>query len=121
MFEITKDSISIQTVIHKVKCRKEGSIITFAGTVREFTKEIKNVYLQYDELAIKKLSQIGEEVQEKWPETVVAITLRMGQLKISDIAVVIVILSPNHNQSFVVSCFTLDRIKKVLQIRKKEY
>lgn len=45
-------------------------------------------------MSIKKLSQIGAEVQKKWPETVVAITLRIGQLKIYDIAVVIVVSSP---------------------------
>jgi molybdopterin synthase catalytic subunit len=117
MFEITKDSISFQKTINKVKCRKEGSIITFIGTVGEFTKSEKTVHMQYavnEELAIKKLSQIGAEVQEKWPETVVAITLRIGKLEISDIAVVIVVSSPHRNLSFVASRFALDNIKKVV-------
>lgn len=124
MFEITKEPISIESIIHKVKCRPAGAITTFIGTVREFTNEKKTLYLEYDAyeaMAVKKLTQIGSEIQEQWPKTQVAISHRIGRLEISDIAVVIAVSSPHRNQSFVACRYAIERIKEMVPIWKKEH
>lgn len=123
MFEITESSISPEEVIHKVIHRNAGAISTFIGTVREMTKGKRTLFLEYEAykpMAVKQLSQIGEEITLKWPNAVVAITHRVGRLEISDIAVVIAVSTPHRNDAFEASRYAIERIKEIVPIWKKE-
>ncbi|WP_416151283.1 molybdenum cofactor biosynthesis protein MoaE [Salipaludibacillus sp. HK11] len=123
-FEIIEKPIEIDTIIRKVEDRNAGAINTFIGTVRELTKGKKTLYLKYDAyvpMAEKKLSQIGEEIQEKYPDAKVAITHRIGELAISDIAVVIAVSTPHRADSFEGSRYAIERIKEIVPIWKKEH
>ncbi|WP_280769294.1 molybdenum cofactor biosynthesis protein MoaE [Salipaludibacillus daqingensis] len=123
-FEIIERPIEIDSIIKKVEDRNAGAINTFIGTVREMTKEKKTLYLKYDAyipMAEKKLAQIGSEIQEKFPEAKVAITHRVGELKISDIAVVIAVSTPHRADSFEGSRYAIERIKEIVPIWKKEH
>ncbi|EKN63345.1 molybdenum cofactor biosynthesis protein MoaE [Schinkia azotoformans] len=124
LFLITKDPISIEEVTNKVVRREAGAINTFIGTVRELTKGKKTLYLEYDayqSMAEKKLTQIGDEIKEKWRDAVVAITHRIGRLEISDIAVVIAVSTPHRADSFEASRYAIERIKEIVPIWKKEH
>src|SRR3954454_20629223 len=71
-FEISKEPINTQDVIDKVIQREAGAITTFIGTVRELTHGKKTLFLiyeAYESMAVKKLAQIGQEVEGKWPGT----------------------------------------------------
>lgn len=123
-FEIIERPIEIEEVIKKVEGRNAGAINTFIGTVREMTKGKKTLYLKYDSyipMAEKKLSQIGSEIQEKFPDAKVAITHRIGELTISDIAVVIAVSTPHRADSFEGSRYAIERIKEIVPIWKKEH
>lgn len=123
-FEIIESTIEVNEVIKKVEDRNAGAINTFIGTVREMTKGKKTHYLKYDAyipMAEKKLSQIGSEIQEKFPEARVAITHRIGELTISDIAVVIAVSTPHRSDSFEGSRYAIERIKEIVPIWKKEH
>ncbi|WP_216831301.1 molybdenum cofactor biosynthesis protein MoaE [Alkalihalobacterium elongatum] len=124
LFEIIKEPISIETIVNKVVDRNAGAINTFIGTVREMTGEKKTVYLRYDAyetMAVKKLAQIGDEIQEKWPQAKVAITHRIGDLEITDIAVVIAVSTPHRADSYEASRYAIERIKEIVPIWKKEH
>jgi molybdopterin synthase catalytic subunit len=123
-FEIIEKSIEVDAVIKKVEDRNAGAINTFIGTVREMTKGKKTLYLKYDAyipMAEKKLAQIGTEIQEKFPDAKVAITHRIGELTISDIAVVIAVSTPHRADSFESSRYAIERIKEIVPIWKKEH
>lgn len=123
-FLITKDPISIEEVTSKVARREAGAINTFIGTVRELTKGKRTLYLEYDAytaMAEKKLTQIGDEIKQKWHDVEVAITHRIGRLEISDIAVVIAVSTPHRNDSFEASRYAIERIKEIVPIWKKEH
>ena len=88
-YEVIDTEISIEEVTKKVVRRECGAVTTFIGTVREFTKGRRTLYLEYvayKAMAEKQLQKIGTEVEGKWPGTYVAITHRIGTLQISDIA-----------------------------------
>lgn len=124
LFLITNEVISIQEVVDKVVHPNAGAINTFIGTVRELTKGKKTVYLKYDayaSMAEKKLAQIGDEIQERWPNTLVAITHRIGRLDITDIAVVIAVSTPHRADSYDASRYAIERIKEIVPIWKKEH
>jgi molybdopterin synthase catalytic subunit len=124
LFLITDEVISIQEVVDKVVHPNAGAINTFIGTVRELTKGKKTIYLKYDayaSMAEKKLAQIGTEIQERWPDALVAITHRIGRLDITDIAVVIAVSTPHRADSYEASRYAIERIKEIVPIWKKEH
>ncbi|MDX8364484.1 molybdenum cofactor biosynthesis protein MoaE [Cytobacillus sp. IB215665] len=123
-FLVTEDPIRVQELIDKVVRREAGAVTTFIGTVREFTKGKRTLFLQYESyvtMAEKKLAQIGEEITEKWPDATVAITHRIGRLEISDIAVVIAVSTPHRKDAYEANEYAIERIKQIVPIWKKEH
>jgi molybdopterin synthase catalytic subunit len=124
LFEIAKDPIDTQSVIDKVIQREAGAITTFIGTVRELTHGKKTLYLvyeAYESMAVKKLAQIGSEIEERWPGSKVAITHRVGKLDITDIAVVIAVSTPHRADAYEANRYAIERIKEIVPIWKKEH
>lgn len=123
-FQITKDPISIEAVVNQVVHPHAGAINTFIGTVRELTKGKKTLFLEYDSyvaMAEKKLAQIGNEINDQWPEARTAISHRIGKLDITDIAVVIAVSTPHRADSYEASRYAIERIKEIVPIWKKEH
>ncbi|MGG0176353.1 molybdenum cofactor biosynthesis protein MoaE [Gottfriedia acidiceleris] len=124
LFNIVDTPIVVEEVSDKVKSRNAGAITVFIGTVRELTKGKKTLSLEYqayESMAVKKLAQIGDEIKQKWPEAIVAITHRVGRLKISDIAVVIAVSSPHRKVAYEANEYAIERIKQIVPIWKKEF
>lgn len=123
-FWITDQPIEINDVVEKVVQPEAGAINTFIGTVREFTKGKRTLYLEYQAyaaMAEKKLEEIGQEISEKWGDAETAIAHRTGRLDISDIAVVIAVSTPHRKDSFEASRYAIERIKEIVPIWKKEH
>lgn len=123
-FEIVDKPIDVEGVRQKVVSRNAGAITLFIGTVRELTKGKKTLHLEYQaypEMAVKMFEKISKEMQEKWPEVIVAITHRVGRLEISDIAVVIAVSSPHRKVAYEANEYAIDRIKQIVPIWKKEF
>ncbi|MFB6466294.1 molybdenum cofactor biosynthesis protein MoaE [Cytobacillus sp. Hz8] len=123
-YQISKEPINIQSVIEKVVAREAGAITTFIGTVRELTKGKKTLYLiyeAYESMAVKKLEQIGKEIEERWNGTKVAITHRVGKLDITDVAVVIAVSTPHRADAYEANRYAIERIKEIVPIWKKEH
>jgi molybdopterin synthase catalytic subunit len=124
LFGIVEEPIQVDKIIEKVIRREAGAITTFLGTVREWTKGRRTIYLEYQAykpMAEKMLMQIGREIQEKWPDTVVAITHRVGQLEISEVAVAIAVSSPHRKAAYDANEYAIERIKQIVPIWKKEH
>ena len=124
MYEISKEPIEIQSVIDKVVQREAGAITTFIGTVRELTHGKKTLFLiyeAYEAMAVKKLEQIGTEIDERWAGSRVAITHRVGRLDITDVAVVIAVSTPHRADAYEANRYAIERIKEIVPIWKKEH
>ncbi|USK87417.1 molybdenum cofactor biosynthesis protein MoaE [Peribacillus asahii] len=124
LFEITHSPISVEALISKVSRREAGAITTFIGTVREFTKGKKTLSLEYqayEPMAVKMLSQIGDEIQQRWPDALTAITHRVGKLDITEVAVVIAVSSPHRKTAYEANEYAIERIKQIVPIWKKEF
>lgn len=124
LYEIINKPIEVEQLIKKVERREAGAITTFIGTVREWTKGRKTIYLEYQAyipMAIKSFAKIGEEINSKWPDTKIAVTHRIGRLDISDIAVVIAVSSPHRKAAYEANEYAIERIKQIVPIWKKEH
>lgn len=124
MFEVIEEPLSIEGVVAKVVHPHAGAINTFIGTVRELTNERRTLYLEYEAfvpMAEKQLRVIGAEIAERWPDTRVAISHRIGRLDITDIAVIIAVSTPHRAHSYEASRYAIERIKEIVPIWKKEH
>lgn len=124
LYEISKEPINIQAVVDKVVQREAGAITTFIGTVRELTEGKKTLFLiyeAYEAMAVKKLEQIGAEIELRWPGSRSAITHRVGRLDITDVAVVIAVSTPHRSDAYEANRYAIERIKEIVPIWKKEH
>jgi len=124
LFLITNKPLQLEEITNKVIRAEAGAVTTFVGTVREFTKGKRTLYLEYDAyvpMAEKKLAQIGEEILSKWPDAKTAISHRIGRLEISDIAVIIAVSTPHRRDAYEANEYAIERIKQIVPIWKKEH
>ncbi|MFM1652178.1 molybdenum cofactor biosynthesis protein [Brevibacillus sp. B_LB10_24] len=122
-FLVTEEALSADTLIKLVSNPHAGAVLTFVGTVREFTKGQRTVYLSYEAyapMAVEKMKQIAAEIEERWPGTQVAMHHRIGQLSIEEIAVIIAVATPHRNESFEAGRYAIERLKQIVPIWKKE-
>ena len=123
-FQIVEEPIIADDVIQKVASKNAGATVVFLGTVRELTQGKRTLSLEYQAyapMAERKLFEIGEEIQAKWPQLKVAITHRIGRLDISEIAVVIAVSSPHRKAAYEANEYAIERIKEIVPIWKKEF
>jgi molybdopterin synthase catalytic subunit len=123
MIEITSNPISVQMVIDKVRRDNNSDVITFVGTVRDNSEGKRVLYLEYEvykEMADKKLQEICEEINHRWP-TDIAIVHRVGRIDIGEAAVVIAVGSSDQSIGFQACQYAIDRIKEIVPIWKKEF
>lgn len=122
-FEVTAEPLSADAVIKKVSNPYAGAIVTFVGTVREFTHGQRTVLLEYEaypEMAVKKMAEIAAEIEAKWPGAQVAISHRIGTLDIEEASVVIAVATPHRAAAFEAGRYAIERLKQIVPIWKKE-
>ncbi|MDQ0427232.1 molybdopterin synthase catalytic subunit [Planomicrobium stackebrandtii] len=122
-FSIVSEPIHPQLYADYVLRAEAGAVILFTGHVREWTGAAQTLFLEYEAyvpMAEKKLAQIGQEIKRKWEGCQVAIAHRIGELQISDIAVVIAVSSPHRKYAYEANEYAIERIKEIVPIWKKE-
>lgn len=120
---ITSDIIDTNEVLAKVIAAEHGAAIAFVGTTREWTQGQRTVRLEYEAyapMAIRTMEQIGEELAERWPGTLCAISHRIGVVAIAETSVVIAVLSPHRDSCYEASRYAIERLKQIVPIWKKE-
>ncbi len=124
LFEVTADALSVDAVVARLKDPTVGAVVTFVGVVRNNSNGRPTLYLEYEaytEMAEQVLSQIGEEIQTRWPEVMqVAMVHRVGRLEVGETAVVIALAAAHRRQVFDALRYAIDRIKEIAPVWKKE-
>lgn len=123
MYRVTDQPIDVEAMIKSVDDPRSGAIVTFLGVVRGFSQGKKVNYLEYeafDEMAIKKMAEIGAETKEKWGVDKIAVTHRVGRLEIGEASIVIALSTPHRKEGFEACHYTIDRIKEIVPVWKKE-
>ena len=123
MIELTEDILDPEKVTALVRQDSNGSVITFLGTTRN-NFEGKTVltleYEAFDEMAVKKLEEVRQELIAEFGLEEVAISHRIGTVGIGEISLVVAIGSPHRKEGFQACQKAVDRIKEVVPIWKKE-
>ena len=124
MIEITYDVLDPEAITNRVRSSTAGAVITFLGTTRDTTADRDVLYLEYEAyepMAEKKLAEVAQEMMDKWPLTGVAISHRLGRLEISDISLVVAVSSQHRGYAFEAAQYSVDRLKQMVPIWKKEF
>jgi molybdopterin synthase catalytic subunit len=124
MIEITKDPISTQPVIDRVKKTSHGAIVTFIGTARDNSEGKRVLYLEYEtfsEMAEKKLKEICAEINDRWKIEDVDIVHRVGKIETGETVLVIAVGAAHRLEAFQACQYAIDRIKEIVPVWKKEF
>lgn len=124
MIVLTSKPINVQRAIDEVSSAEAGAVVVFIGTVRNMTEGKRVVKLDfeaYDKMAISELEKIVNEAVDQWPIKNISVIHRTGNLRISDIAVVIAASSPHRKEAFRACEFVIGRLKETVPIWKKEF
>ncbi len=123
MIELTSNTLDPETITAKVRRDTNGAVVAFLGTTRD-NFEGKNVltleYEAFDEMAVKKLEEVRQEIMAEFGLEQVAISHRIGTVGIGEISLVVAIGSPHRKEAFYACHKAVDRIKEVVPIWKKE-
>jgi molybdopterin synthase catalytic subunit len=130
IYRISPTPISSDEILAQLADPAVGGMATFVGVVRGLTDlpggagNRETLYLEYEaypEMAERVLAQVGDEVQERWPEVrQVIVVHRVGRLEIGEAAIVIALSASHRRQLFDALHYAIDRIKQIVPIWKKE-
>ncbi len=127
-FAVEGGELDLNQLVHKITTKSTGAACIFTGMVRAVTKRDdphETEYLEYEayiDMAREKISQVAEEIWERWPAVEgIAIVQRIGRLK-AGTPTVIIACSAGHRDSgiFEASRYGIDRLKQIVPIWKKE-
>jgi len=124
MILITDDPLDPEAVTSQVRKDSNGAVVTFLGTTRNVTDDRKVLRLEYEAyrpMADNKLAEIAEEMKVRWPIDAVAIAHRLGRLEIGEISLVVAVSAGHRSEAFEACQFSVDRIKQIVPIWKKEF
>ena len=122
--EITRDELDPGAVASLVGRPGAGAIVTFVGTTRDNTDGRRVLFLDYEAyrpMADQQLLRVAEEMLARWELTGVAIHHRLGRLDIGEASLVVAVSSAHRKEAFEACHFSIDRIKQIVPIWKKEF
>lgn len=123
MIEITYQPLDPESITNQVRKDTNGAVVTFLGTTRdnfEGKRVLKLEYEAYEEMALKKLEEVRQEVRAEFGIDDVAISHRIGPVDIGQISLVVAVASPHRKEAFLACHKVVDRVKEIVPIWKKE-
>jgi molybdopterin synthase catalytic subunit len=77
-------------------------------------------YEAYGQMAESEIAKIVRSLEREWPLTRVHVEHRVGNLRVGEVSVAIVAVSPHRAEAFEACRAAIDRIKTTVPIWKKE-
>ena len=121
-----KEKILLSNAEKLIKNSKFGASIYFLGTVRNINDDKKVTGITYDshdEMVIKSFEEIYNEADQKLDieDKAVFIEHAKGYLNLGDVSIIIAVACKHRDQSYVLSRYIIEEIKKRSPIWKKEH
>jgi molybdopterin synthase catalytic subunit len=102
-----------------------GALVLFVGTARDHAAGRPGVsrleYEAYEEQVEPRMRSIVDEARIRWPAVRrVALVHRLGEVPISEAAVVAAVSSPHRDEAFAAGRFCIEALKASVPIWKRE-
>jgi molybdopterin synthase catalytic subunit len=103
-----------------------GAVVTFLGVVRDHAEGRDGVtgmtYEAYEAPALAAMREIAAEARRRWTQTErIALLHRVGELRLSETSVVVVVSTAHRDQAFEAARFCIDTLKESVPIWKQEH
>jgi MoaE-MoaD fusion protein len=127
LFRVTRERLEpdAQKLIEAVRRDESGAIAVFYGVARNHSEGRRVERLEYEaqeSMAARKLNEVAQETMGRFPEvTGVGAWHRVGLLEIGEASLLVVVSSPHRGDAFEACHWTVDRIKEVVPVWKKEH
>jgi len=117
---VTQEDFDINRLIEERKASDMGAMVSFIGIVRD--DGIERIELEaHQEVAVEELEVIRDEAFAKFPIKSVDIIHRIGDLKVGDNIVLILVGAGHRREAFEGCEYIIERLKERVPIWKKEY
>lgn len=124
MYGVTTEPLSADALASAVTVPEAGAVSVFLGVVRDNTAGRPVVALEYEAnvpMAEAKMKEIGEAVQQRWPDVKqVAMLHRIGRLAIGEPSVAIAVSAAHRREAILACHYAIDRLKETVPIWKRE-
>ena len=121
---ITSDVIELEDILNAFnKDGESGALVFFIGCVRNNSANgsVKGMYYEaYVGMAEEKIKDIENFARNKWNVNKIKIIHRIGELKIGDKSIAIIVSASHSKEAFDTCQFILSKIKNEVPIWKKE-
>ena len=126
IIDIEKDKIKTSVAEVFIKSSSFGASIIFNGTVRNINenKEVVGItYDSHDELVLKSFDEIYKETNEKLKiiDKAVFIEHVKGYVGLGETSIIIAVACKHRDETYVLSRYIIEEIKKRSPIWKKEH
>ena len=124
MIAITSAPIDISAVRAAVQDDGFGAIVVFEGVGRDNAdgrRVTSLAYEAYEEMSLREMKLIADEIKERWPQSAVSMVHRTGVVRIGEPSVVIAVGTPHRAECYAASRYAIDELKARVPIWKKEH
>jgi len=121
---VTADPLEPAEAVASVADPAAGGTCVFLGTVRDHSDAGAVTGLTYEaweELALARLEELGEELYASWALRRVALWHRMGDLGIGEVSVIVACSAAHRAEAFEACRRGIERLKDDVPIWKKEH
>lgn len=102
-----------------------GAVLLFLGTARDHAEGKTNIshleYEAYPGLAEAKIEEVVVEACRQWPLRALLVEHRVGEVKVGEPSVAVVVSSIHRDAAFMAGRFVIDQLKSRAPIWKKEH
>ena len=126
IIDLSKEKIKTESAEEFISSSKFGASIVFYGTVRENNenKKVNGItYDSHDSMVIKSFEEIYNEVDQKLKikDKAVYIEHVKGYLDLGEISIIIAVACAHRSETYILSRYIIEEIKKRSPIWKKEH
>lgn len=121
---VTADPLDPAEAVASVADPAAGGTCVFLGTVRDHSDAGSVTGLTYEaweELALARLEELGEELFATWPLRRVSLWHRTGELSIGEISVIVACSAAHRAEAFEACRRGIERLKEDVPIWKREH
>ena len=122
-FRLSGEPLSLDAAVREVRDDAAGAIATFAGTVRNRSRDRKVLYLEYEAyegMAEETMAELAAELSARHQLCAIAIHHRVGRVEIGEPSVVIAVSSPHRAAALAACKEAIDTLKGTVPLWKKE-
>ena len=120
---VTGEPLDLREAAALVADPGAGGTCIFSGTVRDHSPAGPVVGLRYEaweDLALRRLADLAEDLHGRWPLRRVAILHRIGDLAVGEISVIVAVAAAHRAEAFEACREGIERLKDDVPVWKQE-